>query len=133
MFHLHDTLPQSSSSTHWVAHLNAHKAAPNQLMCSYYLTVGNSYYSLASQDITQYTMQQPHITHSYLSTNLLQIAVHFVPVVMWHFSLARLMPCSSSWLATDILMPCSTTCWYSLTYHVRTVKAHGCWLAIPRF
>ena len=38
---------------HWVAHLNLHKAMPNQPLCSYYHTARSSYLYLSSQDIIQ--------------------------------------------------------------------------------
>ena len=38
---------------HWVAHLNLHKAKPDQPLCSYYHTASKTYQYLASQDITQ--------------------------------------------------------------------------------
>ena len=38
---------------HRVAHLNLHKAKPDQSLCSYYHTASKTYQYLASQDITQ--------------------------------------------------------------------------------
>ena len=38
---------------HRVAHLNLHKAKPDQPLCSYYHTASKTYWYLASQDITQ--------------------------------------------------------------------------------
>ena len=38
---------------HRVAHLNLHKAKPDQPLCSYYHTESKTYWYLASQDITK--------------------------------------------------------------------------------
>ena len=112
-----------------LAHLNLHKAKPDQPLCSYYHTESKTYCCLASQDILQILCALPYITCISVSVQLLWSAIHYVPAVLWHFSLVGLMPCSSSLLAAGILMQCNAmlpAC-PVLPQDVRTVQTHACW------
>ena len=93
-----------------LAHLNLHKAKPDQPLCSYYHTESKTYCCLASQDILQILCALPYITCISVSVQLLWSAIHYVPAVLWHFSLVGLMPCSSSLLASGMLTPCFASC-----------------------
>ena len=116
---------------HRVAHLNLHKAKPHQPLCSYYHTASSSYCYLASQDITQ-VLQASALHHLHFCVNPASVKCRsYAPVVLWHFSLAGWMPCSSNLLAAGILMQCSATCMSSPASSCQDYP-NSCWLvAIP--
>ena len=116
---------------HQVAHLNSHKAKPQQPLCSYYHTARKTYHYLASQDITQLLCASALHHPCFVSTQLLWSAALYIPVVLWLFSLAELMLYSSNLLAAGILTWCSTTC-MSSPAPSRQDCPNSCWLvAIP--
>ena len=107
-FHLHNTLPYPSSSP-LGGPSNLHKAKPDQPLCSYYHTVSKSYQYLASQDITQVlhasTLHDPRFCVNPASVECCSLCTS---CAMALFS-CRLMPYSSSLLATGVLTQCSAT------------------------